>query len=114
MNTNIISLLFSGIADFIKGSHGLLNNPRDGANSPNSHTNKSTGKPKIPYSKIAANNEAVDRTLQTGEVYSPYKCRECDDYHIGHGNSKGPALVLIFSSLAMLIPALMRLFGKKE
>lgn len=114
MNTNAISLLFSGIANVIKAIHGVFNNPRDGANSPNSHTNKSTGKPKIPYSKIAANNEAVDRTLQTGEVYSPYKCRKCNDYHIGHGNSKGPALVLLSSALAMLIPALMRLFGKQE
>lgn len=114
MDTDAIELIFKSSANVFKGIHGLLNIPKDGANSRNSHINKSTGKPKIPLSRIGANNEAVERTLQTGEVHNPYKCRDCDKYHIGHGANKAPAAVLFLSLLAILIPSIINLWKKKN
>lgn len=114
MCTNSIELIFRSLANAFKGIYGLLNIPKYGANSRNSHINKSTGKPKIPFSRIGANNEAVERTLQTGEVHNPYQCRNCGEYHIGHGANKAPAAILFLSLLTILILSIINLWKDKN
>lgn len=109
----IVSILESFAALF-KSFFVVFNKPKVGVNHPNSYINKSTGKPKIPYSRSMANNEAVERTLQTGEVHGPYKSPISENYHIGHSNKKGPAFVLIIYSLALLIAGLIGLFKKRN
>ena len=44
MYTNSIELIFRSLANAFKGIYGLLNIPKYGANSRNSHINKSNGR----------------------------------------------------------------------
>ena len=110
MSSNSIIKFFESISSIISILYVLFNNPKAGVNHPNSHINKSTGNPKIPYSRTTANNEAIDRTLQSGEVYTPYKCPKCSNYHIGHGNNKVFSIINIFVSLVNIISSIIKLF----
>lgn len=64
----------------------LVNRPKNGIKHKNSHINKKSGRPKIAYSSIEANMEAMRMTATTGEDYVSYKCPQGDGYHIGHGS----------------------------
>ena len=65
------------------GTYCFLNTPSKGHNSRNSHINKTSGHKKKSYSRVGANTQALKHTVQYREVYKPYECPHCNDYHIG-------------------------------
>lgn len=77
-----------GATVVIIGGYVLFHKPHNGIMHINSHINKSSGKPKIPYSRIQSNYNAVVQTIKEISLYSPYLCPFCGNFHIGHSKCK--------------------------
>ena len=82
--TGKIMATLVGAAAIAAATYVCFNKPAVGKDSPRAHVNK-YGNPKVGYdSPQRANFQVIKDAILNWTIMHPYKCQECNKYHVGH------------------------------